>query len=40
MKEQANATHTVTHIAKPLKLTLKPKFGKECVCPTAHQKWF
>jgi hypothetical protein len=27
-----------THIAKSLKPTLKPKLGKECVCPTARPK--
>lgn len=28
---------TATHIVKSLKPTRKPKFGKECVCPTAPQ---
>jgi hypothetical protein len=30
--------NTATHIAKPHKPSLKPKLGKECVCPTARQK--
>jgi hypothetical protein len=29
---------TATHIAKPLKPTLKPKLGKECVCPTRKKE--
>jgi hypothetical protein len=30
--------YTATHIAKPHQPTLKPKLGKECVCPTARPK--